>query len=320
MAGHSHHGHSHDEDHKHGPDDAHAAHRHFHARSGAAPQVLTRAMLVTIAFMIVELVGGIFANSLALLSDAAHMLTDVGAILLSLFALWIAKMPRNSRMSYGYHRAEILGALTSGLLIWLISGLLVYEAAIRFQSPPDVKGPIVFVIALIGLGANLFSMSLLHREKKNNLNVKAAYLHMLSDSFGSIGAVIAGAVLWWTGWRLIDPVVTVAMAILMLVSSWGLVKEAVVILMESSPIGLDPDLVLRDLRAIPGVREVHDLHIWMVTSGKPALSVHLIAVEETQAMLSKANSMLGQKHRIAHTTIQIEHPDRFKSDRCYDCN
>jgi cobalt-zinc-cadmium efflux system protein len=266
----------------------------------------------------VEFVGGWFANSLALVSDAAHMLTDIGAMLLSLFAIWVARRPVTMAMSFGYHRAEILGALFSGLLIWLISGFLIYEAIVRIQSPPEVHGPIVFVVATIGLLANLVSMWMLHSAKEHNINVRAAYLHLFSDSLGSVGAIIAGVILWLTDWRPIDPIITVVFAILMLASSWSLVKEAVGILMESAPTHIDPFEVNQDLHKIPSVREVHDLHIWTVANGKAALSVHIIS-DQTETVLNQANDLLKERYQIIHTTIQVEHPDRFQSERCYDC-
>ena len=183
------HDHSHDHDHDHS--------HHGHLKD-KAPHVIRGAILITIIFMVVELIGGWLSNSLALVSDAAHMLTDVGAMLLSLFAIWVSRRPTTLTMSFGYHRAEILGALVSGLLIWMISGVLIYEAFLRMKSPPQVQGPIVIVVATIGLAANLASMWMLHSAKSDNLNVRAAYLHLLSDSLGSIGAIIAGIVLWMT--------------------------------------------------------------------------------------------------------------------------
>lgn len=311
--GHAHHDHdSHHPDHSHGHPHLHFGHSH-----AQGPQAITRAMIITLIFMAVEFVGGWWANSLALISDGAHMLTDVGALLLSLFAFWMARRPVTLSMSFGYHRAEILGALTSGLLIWLISGILIYEAIIRMQSPPEVQGPIVFVVASIGLMANLASMWMLRNAKEENLNTRAAYLHMVSDSLGSVGAIIAGAVLWLTGWSLIDPIVTILFAILMLASSWSLVKESLRILMESTPAHLDPSLIKESLETLPGVEESHDLHIWSVSSGKYALSVHLIS-KDTE-VLNQANDLLKAKFGIIHTTIQVEHPDRFQSERCYDC-
>jgi cobalt-zinc-cadmium efflux system protein len=304
--GHHHHGHG-----GHG-------HHHHGLKSTNPKKAIIRAIIVTLIFMVVELVGGWYSNSLALISDAAHMLTDVGAMLLSLFALWIAQRPSTPTMSFGYHRAEILGALLSGLLIWLISGVLIYEAIDRIHSPPEVKGPIVFIVATIGLMANLASMWMLHSSKEENLNVRAAYLHLLTDSLGSIGAIVAGGILWFTDWRPIDPIITILFSILMLVSSWSLVKEAVGVLMESTPSHIDPHQISEDLLKIQGVREAHDLHVWTVSSGKLALSVHLVAAE-TEHVLKHSNQLLQEKYGIIHTTIQVEHPEQFQSERCYDC-
>jgi cobalt-zinc-cadmium efflux system protein len=316
MGIHLHHDHGDGHDQGHGPD-----HEHGHGHRHGPPRVsraLTRALIVTVVFMVVELVGGYLANSLALLSDAGHMLTDVGALCLSLFAHWMSKKPSTPRMSFGYHRAEILGALLSGLVIWLLAGGLIYEAVSRLQSPPEVKGPIVLGVALVGLLANLASMAMLHSSQQSNMNVRAAYLHLITDAMGSVGALVAGAVLMFTGWQIIDPIITLLVAALMLFSSWQLVRDAVVVLMESTPGHLDPGAVLAELQAIPGVREAHDLHIWTVASGRPALSVHLVAAD-AERVLRAANDLLSERYRIIHTTIQVEHPDHFQSERCYDC-
>jgi cobalt-zinc-cadmium efflux system protein len=268
--------------------------------------------------MALEWVAGVYSNSLALLSDAAHMLSDAGAILFSLFVLWMARRPATPRMSYGWHRAEILGALASGIAIWFIAGILIYESVERFISPEEVNAQVLLVVAVIGLGANLASLRMLWRDRHSQINVRAAYLHVISDALGSVGAVIAGAVLWWSGWKPIDPLITVVFSVLMLVNSWGLVKEAILILMEHAPLTLDPESIKRDLEALPGVREVHDLHVWSVTSGRLAMSVHLIS-ESHESPLQAANQMLFEKHGIQHTTIQVEHPERFDTSRCYDC-
>jgi cobalt-zinc-cadmium efflux system protein len=296
----------------------HSHHRqHIHAHTNSS-YAISKAILITAFFMGVELVGGWFSNSLALISDAAHMLIDIGAMLLSLFALWIARRPSTLTMSFGYHRAEVIGALLSGVLIWIISGSLIYEAVVRMQSPPEVKGPWVFIIAVIGLIANIASMKILHAEKHENLNIRAAYLHLFADLLGSIGAIIAGGILWVTDWRPIDPIITIFFAALMLFSSLSLVKEAIGVLMESTPQHVSPTKVYEDLLKLKGVREAHDLHIWTVSSGKLALSVHLIS-EEAEFVLIHANQLLQEKYGIVHTTIQVEHPDRFQSERCYDC-
>jgi cobalt-zinc-cadmium efflux system protein len=310
------HGHSDHDHHDHG-DHGHGHAHHSHVR-GAAPQALTRALVITLAFMVVEVVGGVFANSLALVSDAAHMLTDAGALMLALFVYWLARRPSTPSMSFGYHRVEILGALASGLSIWVIAGFLVYEAIVRIGQPPEVRGPVVLAVAALGLGANLLSMKLLSGAREDNINVRAAYLHLLSDSLGSVGAMVAGAVIWWTGWRAIDPIVTLLVAALMLFSSWALIRESIGVLMESTPVGVDPKAVGSELSRLPGVTEVHDLHIWSVSSGRSALSVHLIAAD-SEGLLSRANELLRERFGIKHTTIQVEHPDRFDSERCYDC-
>lgn len=310
------HNQAHDHAHAHGHDHG-LGHLHFPS-SGGAPKALVRAMAITVIFMVVEFAGGIIANSLALISDAGHMLTDVGALLLSLFAIWVARRPVTSTMTFGYHRAEILGALASGLMIWMIAGLLVYEAIVRLSHPEQVNGPLLLGVATIGLIANLVSMRVLHSEKKHNINVRAAYLHLLADTLGSVGAVVAGSVLILSGWTPIDPIITILFSALMLYSSWSLVKEAVAVLMLSTPPGVNPVAIKEDLEAISGVREVHDLHIWSVSSGRLALSVHLIA-DDSEHVLNSANSVLQRSHGIIHTTIQVEHPDRFSSERCYDC-
>ncbi len=308
---HAHHDHDHDHSHGHG---------HGHDHGPASPRAIVKAIGITATFMIVEFVGGWWANSLALISDAAHMLTDVGALLLSLFAIWVSRRPVSSTMSFGWHRAEILGALASGLIIWALAGFIVYEAVQRLQNPPEVQGLTVLVIAAVGLAANLVSMRLLHSSKHENMNVRAAYLHMLADTLGSVGAVVAGGVLWLTGWRPIDPIITLLFAGLMLVSSWSLVKEALAVLMESTPSHLDPAKVHAELAGLTGVRECHDLHIWSVSSGRLALSVHLITEGKGSGdVLAAANSLLQEKYGIIHTTIQIENPEEFKSERCYDC-
>jgi len=315
--GHGHHHHSHHL--SHGHDHPHHGEDHGHRHpTNEAPKALKAALLITALFMLIEIGSGWWANSLALLGDGFHMATDLGSLSLSLAAFSIAQRPSTPRMSFGYHRVEILGALTSGLAIWGIAGFLIYESIQRMMNPPEVQGQVVFVVALLGLGANLLSMKYLHQSRHDNINVRAAYLHLLADSLGSVGAVISGAVLIWTGWRAIDPLITVLFSVLMLVSSWELVKESVEVLLESAPRNLDPNEIQQSLKAIPGVEEVHDLHIWSVSSGRYAMSAHLIS-RDGDALLQLANQSLQQKFGIRHTTLQIEHPEKFQSERCYDC-
>ncbi len=291
---------------------------HNHHATEHIPSVLMKSLAITLVFMGVEVAGGLYSHSLTLISDAAHMLTDVGAMLLSLLAYRISERPSTPKMSFGYHRVEIIAALSSGLVIWIIAGLIIYEAILRIHSTTEIKGFAVFGVASVGLGANLWSMKILHPAQKDSFNVKAAYLHMLSDSLGSVGAIIAGAVIWLTRWQPIDLIMSTVFSLLMVVGSWKLVKESLGVLMESTPTGVDPKKVYQDLNALPGVQEVHDLHIWTVSSGRHALSVHLIS-EGVKDLLSQAHAVLKQ-HGIVHTTIQIEHPKEFQSEKCYDCD
>jgi cobalt-zinc-cadmium efflux system protein len=268
--------------------------------------------------MLVEFFGGWIANSLALISDALHLFTDVGAFLLSLIALRIAKWPSTPSMSYGYHRAEILGALASAVSLWALSGVLIYEAIIRLLHPPEVQGAVVFVIATIGLVANVLMMKVLHGSQKHSLNVRAAYLHVIGDLLGSVGVILSGAILWLTGWRPIDPLITILFSCQILYTSGKLIKETVNILMEGAPEGMDIAALEKDLSSLSGVKEVHDLHLWAVSSHRAALSVHIVSTTPP-VTLNAAHKLLEEKYHIHHMTIQVEDPAHFEPKYCYDC-
>lgn len=304
--GHSHHHHGHD----HGPDEHHSVH------GGGAVRALKLSLIVTLTFMAVEIVGGYFANSLALISDGVHMATDAAALGFSLFTIWLSRRPAKDGFTFGYQRVEILGALLSGLTVWLIAGFLIFESIDRLNSPETVRGGMVFVIATIGLVANLISLSLLHAKSKESLNVRAAYLHVITDSVGSVAAMISGIVIWMTGWALIDPIITCLLAALMLWSSWRLVMETLGILMERMPEHLSSEKITAALAAIPGVEEVHDLHVWTLSSGKISLSVHLTS--HSPHVLADANSILLKEFGINHTTIQVEVPNNDLA-HSHDC-
>jgi cobalt-zinc-cadmium efflux system protein len=292
---------------------SHGHGRHVHGKA------LNTALFIAIIFMIVEVIGGIVANSLALISDALHMFTDVGALILSLIVLRIIHRPSTPKMSYGYHRAEILGALASALSLWALCGVLIYEAILRLIAPPEVKGPIVFIIASIGLIANLMMMRTLHSHSKDSLNIKAAYIHVIGDLLGSVGVIIGGAILWVTQWNPIDPIISILFALGIVYGSGKIIRQTVAVLMESTPEGYDPVAIGKDLRAIPGVTEVHDLHVWAVSAKKVAISAHLIA-EDTQAALNAAHRLIEKKYKISHMTIQVEDPAHFDPKYCYDCD
>jgi len=380
--GHSHGGHSHNHDHDHDHDD-HDEHEHgekvplsksFKSMDDKkkARYSLILALILTTIFMVGEIIGGWVANSLAIMTDAAHLLTDIGAMLLSLFAMWIANRPPTSSLSFGFHRAEILGALASVLMIWLLTGILIYEGIQRIINPPDsVNGKIMFIIACGGLFINILDAIILHwgagghghshgghshagggghshqkkkkkqshshliatnvedqdpenkiEDKKSvrNINVHSAYIHVLGDCFQSIGVMIASALIWIKpNWKIADPITTFIFSIIVLMTTIQLLKQSLGVLMEAVPSDIKVSEVREDLLdRIPGVSEVHDLHIWSITLGKPALSVHLTISPEvdSEVVLQMANKILDEEYSIKHTTIQIEKPT--VKDACKD--
>lgn len=276
------------------------------------------ALWIAFAFMLIEVVGGWIANSLALISDAMHLFTDVGAFMLSLIALKIARRPTTPTMSYGYHRAEILGALASSISLWALSGVLIYEAIMRLFHPPEVQGPVVFVVAFLGLFANLLMMRVLHSGHEHNMNVRAAYLHVFGDLLGSVAVILSGVILWLTNWSPIDPIITIIFSLQLLYISGKLIKQTVNVLMEGSPEGIDIAIIQSDLTNLVGVKEVHDLHVWTVASKRNALSVHLVS-EQPDVTLNAAHRLLADKYHIQHMTIQVEDPSSFEPKYCYDC-
>lgn len=276
-------------------------------------------LIIALTFMAIEIAGGILANSLALYSDALHLLMDAGAILIALLVLKIAHLPRTLKMSYGYHRAEILGALANALSLWILCTFLIYEAIRRLLHPEPVKGPIVFIVAAVGLIANIIMIRRLHPAQGHSLNMRAVYLHVLGDLLGSIAVLVSGLILWLTHWNPIDALITLLFTLSILYSSWKVVSQCIKVLMESTPEGIDPQAVERDLQSLPSVTAVHDLHIWTVATSRLALSVHLIATDPQKA-LNAAHHILQAKHHIQHMTIQVEDPAHFQSQYCFDCD
>jgi cobalt-zinc-cadmium efflux system protein len=267
------------------------SHRVPERRYGRALRLV---LVITAGFMVVEFVAGWLANSLALLADAGHMLTDVAALALALFAAWIAQRPATPDKTYGYLRLEILAALVNGAVLFLVAGLIVWDAVGRLADPPAVEPRILFGVASAGLVVNIIGAYLLHGGRKESLNIRGAYLHVLGDLLGSIGAMAAGAVILLTGWLLADPIISVGIAVLILVGAWRLVRESVDVLLEATPRHIALGEVERLIATIPGVRDVHDLHVWTLTSGVIAMRV-LETVQERMAGLG-----------VHHVTMQIE--------------
>jgi cobalt-zinc-cadmium efflux system protein len=265
---------------------------------------------LTCAYVVAEVVGGLWTGSLALLADAGHMLTDAASLLLALGALWMAGRPATTRHTWALARVEILAALINGLFLWVVVVWLVWEAVERFGDPGEVLAIPMMGIAAGGLIVNGISLAVLRHDHRGerSLNVHGAWLHVAGDLLGSLGALAAGAVIWLTGWVGADLVATLAIGALIVISSWRLVHEAVHVLMEGAPSHLDVDDLIRSLNEIEGVAGFHDLHVWTITSGYPALAVHVTCAdgESREMLLARVNRVLRERYGIEHTTIQIE--------------
>ena len=294
----------------HAHDHDHAGHAHDHAghAHGAGERGLRWVLWLTGAFMIAELAGGIVANSLALLADAAHMLTDVGAIGLSLFALWFARRPPTTGMTWGWVRIEILAALVNATTLLVLAGFIVVEAVQRFQEPFEVRGGLMLAVAAGGLAVNIAAALILHRSAGESLNVRGAYLHVIGDLIGSVGAIVAALVIITTGWTPADPLISIFVAALILWSGWKLLRESVDVLLESVPAHIDLLDVQRAIDEIPGVDNVHDLHVWTVTSGFLAMSGHaeVARPDDHNRILSEIHLRMADRFGIRHVTFQLE--------------
>lgn len=273
---------------------------------------LMLALAMTSFYFVAEVLGGLLTNSLALLSDAGHMLSDMAALGLTLFAFQMARRPATTKRTYGYHRMEILAALINGLTLWLIVGVIFHEAYRRFLDPPEVHSMGMVVVAALGLGVNVGAGFILYGSDHENLNLRGAFLHVVGDALGSVGAIAAGVIILFTGWYLADPVVSIFIGGLILYTSWSLIKESVNILMQSAPSGLDIEEVQRAIEQVKGVTRVHDLHVWSVTSGVFTLSAHAVihSREDFHLILNEIEGILKDRFNIEHTTIQLETEDR----------
>ncbi len=271
-----------------------------------------RSLRLTLAimalYMVVEAAGGLLSGSLALLADAGHMLADVGALALSLFAIRVAARPATARRTYGHYRAEILAALVNGSALVAIALFIVVEAVGRLAAPSPVLGGTMLAVATGGLAVNLVGMWILHRSRNESLNLRGAWLHLASDALGSLGAISAGLLVWVYGWMWADPAASVIIACLVIHSAWNLIKESVAVLMEGSPGHIDVDEVRDAMLALGSVAEVHDLHIWTITSGMEALSGHVVTEDgsDGQTVLAEVRALLHERFSIDHITVQIE--------------
>jgi cobalt-zinc-cadmium efflux system protein len=281
---------------------------HDHSRSGAT-RALRLTLALTVAFTGVEVVGGIVADSLALLADAGHMVSDNASLAVALFAAWLAGRPAGPSRTFGYRRAEILAALFNGVTLVAISIWIFIEAASRFRDPPEVEGGLMLAIAVGGLVVNLLAARILHGHAAGSLNVSAALRHVLADLLASVGVIIAAATILATGWEYADPAVSVLIGLLILASSWGILRDSTQILLEGSPTGTDVEEVGHAMASMPGVNQVHDLHVWMISSGFPALAAHVLVDRETDCHATRRalERMLGERFGLDHTTLQVDH-------------
>jgi cobalt-zinc-cadmium efflux system protein len=278
------------------------------SEGGQDRRALTVVLALTTTFMVAEVVGGLLSGSLALLADAGHMLSDVFSLGLALFAIWLAAKPATAQRSFGYKRAEILAVLVNGMTLVAISIWIFYEAYRRFLAPPEILGGWMLAVAVVGLVVNVTGMAILSRSGGESLNIQGALRHILADVLGSLGAIAAALVIILTGWRYADPLISVFIGILVLGASWKLLKESTNILLEATPRGIDAEEVGKKMAAAEGVAEVHDLHVWTITSGFPALSPHVLVApgEDRDDRRRDLEELLAREYGISHTTLQVE--------------
>jgi cobalt-zinc-cadmium efflux system protein len=297
--------------------DSHAEDDHGHGSTGhshgvnpnADKRYLSAALALIVAFMAAEVVVGIIAKSLALISDAGHMLTDAAAIVLALWAINLAARPARGRYTYGFKRAEILSAQANGITLLLLAVWFTYEAIHRLFAPPEVQGMLVFATAMVGIAVNIAAAWLISKANRTSLNVEGAFQHILNDLYAFIATAIAGLVVVFTGFARADSIAALIVAALMFSAGYGLVKESGRIFLEGAPAGLDPDLIGPAMAGRAGVAEVHDLHIWDVTSGMPALSAHILVdpTGDCHDVRRDLEVLLRGTYQIDHTTLQVDH-------------
>lgn len=282
-------------------------HEHLHPQSGK--KNLGIALGITIVFFVIELVGGIITNSLALTADAWHMLNDASALVFALVAAWLAGHPVDLKKTYGYYRAEILAAFLNGIFLWIVVVFIFYEAIQRFQHLAAVESLNMLIIAILGLIANGLCAFVLSKSKSESLNIEGAFLHVLADTLGSVGAISAGLVMYFTGWYQVDPLVSMLIGLLIFYGSLKFIRESINVLLEGVPHGIDMNAVERRIIELKGVKGVHDLHVWCITPTRMCImSAHVVVRERTnkKKLLSDLISMLKEEFGIDHPTIQLE--------------
>ena len=290
------------------------SHSHFNGLTQQTVRRLALSLVITLAFVFVEIAAGFFSNSLALLTDAAHNFTDVLALALSWWALRLTAQPANQDKTYGYHRAGILAALVNSTTLVVIALGIFYEAYQRFLNPPEVQADILIGVGVVAVVINVVTALLVRRGAEHDLNIRSAFLHLMGDVLSTVGAVIAGVIIRYTNWNWLDPMISVLIGFLILWSAWSIIREAIDILMEGTPTNIDMDVMIRDITSVDGVRGVHDLHVWSITRAMHTLSAHLVtddmSISEGANIQTKVNEILFHKYGVSHATLQLE---------CEDC-
>ncbi len=294
----------------HDHDQNHGGHHHSHAIHNGGKRDLLIALSITMLMMVAEAIGGYISNSLALLSDAGHMLTDNLALLLSFVAMKFATMPATERRTFGFYRLEILAAFVNGIVLVLMSLYIMFQAYQRIITPQPVAGKLMLGVALIGLAANIIGALVLNKHSSNSLNIRGAYLHIIGDALSSVGVVAGGLVIIYSGWYLVDPILSILISLVIIYSAWALVKESVSILLESVPSHINIDAVAAEIEKIEGVREAYHIHVWTITSGVYAMSAHIVIddqlVSRNRELLERVRSVVADRFKVMHSTIQIE--------------
>ena len=304
-------------DHSHGHDHSH----NITIKSSKQKRALGFVLVLTFIFMIVEAVAGFYTESLALLSDAGHMLTDVFALSLAFFAIWFAEKPPTSIKTFGFYRAEILAAFFNSLLLFAISFAILFEAYRRIQSPEEVKSVEMTIVAIVGLIINLINAYILYKFQSDNLNIKGALYHVISDALGSVGAITAGIIMITTQWYYADSLISILVSLLIIRVAWGLFRDSSHILLEGTPKGIDLDAVQECICSQQGVISAHDLHAWTLSQGFEAFSAHLVVenMDNTEEIISKIKKELSDKFNITHVTLQLEIEECDEANGpCYD--
>lgn len=283
-------------------------HRHNNIQSPG--NRLKLGIIISVIIFSAEIIGGIISNSLALLSDAGHVFTDIVALSLSAYALHQAARPPDNRMTFGYHRLGVIIAVINALAIFGIAGFIIYESLQRFQSPPEVNSPVMLLVAVLGLLANLVVAFWLRQAQKDSINIKSAFWHVLGDALASVGVIAGALIIMFTGFNAVDIIISALIAVIIAVAAWNIFAEAVKVLLESAPGHIDLKELANSMTNIPGVDDTHDLHVWSLTPQLHALSAHIVISDrltsQSTAIRTKVESLLAKKYHITHTTLQIE--------------